>query len=73
MSREVPFDLDLLCDGCGQPGAYDFMGDGLCAKCAAELIVGEPPYEMNVSDGGEAVKTGADEGPGMNKNPTKTP
>ena len=49
------------------------MGDGLCAKCAAELIVGEPPYEMNVSDGGEAVKTGADEGPGMNKNPTKTP
>jgi uncharacterized Zn ribbon protein len=33
MSREVPFDLDAICDGCGKEGAYDFMGDYYCQGC----------------------------------------
>ena len=36
MSREVPFEPEARCDNCGTYGAYDFMGDYLCAECAAE-------------------------------------
>ena len=36
--RIVPFDKDAVCDVCGQVGAYDFMGDYLCGKCASERI-----------------------------------
>lgn len=32
-SRIVPFDPDMPCDACGQLGAFDFMGDGLCPDC----------------------------------------
>ena len=34
MSREVKFDKNAICDNCGAIGAYDFMGDYLCEKCA---------------------------------------
>lgn len=33
-SRTVPFDPDAVCDDCGATGAYDFMGDYVCSKCA---------------------------------------
>ncbi len=33
MSREVPFRKDEVCDECGQKGAFDFMGDLICADC----------------------------------------
>ena len=33
MNREVPFDTNALCDECGEVGAFDFMGDLICAKC----------------------------------------
>lgn len=33
MSREVPFDEETVCDGCGESGAYDFMGDCYCQRC----------------------------------------
>lgn len=33
MGRDVPFDEDDICDGCGARGAYDFMGDCYCQKC----------------------------------------
>ena len=36
MSRDVPFDKDAVCDGCGAMGAFDFMGDFFCPKCLAE-------------------------------------
>lgn len=38
MDRDVPFDEDAICDECGVCGAFDFMGDYLCSKCAKELI-----------------------------------
>ena len=34
MSREVLLDPELHCDQCHIKGAYDFMGDYLCADCA---------------------------------------
>lgn len=33
MSRDVPYDPEEICDGCGAKGAYDFMGDCLCGNC----------------------------------------
>lgn len=38
MSREVPFDKEAICDGCGAKGAYDFMGDLYCPSCAHALL-----------------------------------
>lgn len=38
MDREIPFDEDAICDGCGCKGAYDFMGDYLCDKCASKAF-----------------------------------
>ena len=32
--REVPFEEGARCDSCGYMGAFDFMGDSLCASCA---------------------------------------
>jgi len=32
--RDVPYNANLICDECGKRGAYDFMGDYLCPKCA---------------------------------------
>lgn len=36
MDRTVPFDEDEICDSCGAKGAYDFMGDCICAECLAK-------------------------------------
>lgn len=33
-AREVPYMPDEQCQDCGAIGAYDFMGDMLCARCA---------------------------------------
>ena len=32
------FKLFLKCDRCGKLGAFDFMGDALCYKCAMEFM-----------------------------------
>lgn len=40
MSRLVPFEPDEKCESCGVLGAFDFMGDLLCSKCAGN----EPEY-----------------------------
>lgn len=37
MDRTVPYDEDEVCDVCGKLGAFDFMGDLLCAECIAKL------------------------------------
>ena len=34
MDRTVPYDKNAKCDECNKKGAYDFMGDYLCEKCA---------------------------------------
>ncbi len=34
MSGDVEFDTGAKCDACGTIGAWDFMGDLLCLKCA---------------------------------------
>jgi len=39
--REVPFDEDATCDGCGKIGAFDFMGDFYCPKCAEQAVESE--------------------------------
>jgi hypothetical protein len=33
MSRDVPFDENAICEICGKPGAFDFMGDEICQDC----------------------------------------
>lgn len=43
--REIEYDPDAICDGCGHKGAYDFMGDHLCSECAQEVIVDDEDYE----------------------------
>ena len=36
--REIPFYTDAECDVCHEKnGAFDFMGDLLCAECIAKL------------------------------------
>ena len=37
MSRTIPFDPVAVCDVCGKTGAFDFMGDIVCADCCADL------------------------------------
>jgi hypothetical protein len=37
MSRTVPYKHDRNCDGCGELGAFDFMGDYICNECFANL------------------------------------
>lgn len=33
MNREVPYDENAVCDGCGKIGAFDYMGDYFCDIC----------------------------------------
>ena len=33
MDRTYPYEPDAYCDDCGHQGAYDLMGEYLCAKC----------------------------------------
>ena len=37
MNREIPYEENEKCDVCGQEGAFDFMGDFVCAKCLAKI------------------------------------
>ena len=41
MSRDILFDPELICDICKDKGAFDFMGDFLCDKCAEGEEEGE--------------------------------
>jgi hypothetical protein len=34
MSRQADFEPNAVCDSCGAKGAFDFMGDYLCGRCA---------------------------------------
>ncbi len=38
MTREVEFNKEARCDNCGCIGAFDFMGDFLCAECMKLFI-----------------------------------
>ena len=38
MSRDVYYDKNAKCDECGAVGAFDFMGDYICMKCANKAI-----------------------------------
>lgn len=33
-ARSIPYAPGVRCEDCGALGAYDFMGDWLCARCA---------------------------------------
>ena len=37
MGRDVPFKENAICDECGNPGAYDFMGDLICGNCFSRM------------------------------------
>jgi len=41
MSRDVPYDTHAVCDTCGNVGAFDFMGDYICAECLEETDIEE--------------------------------
>lgn len=41
--RTVPYEETTLCDACGAVGAFDFMGDSLCGKCASDADDTELP------------------------------
>lgn len=47
MGREVPFDETEKCDVCGKTGAFDIMGDTLCAQCVSGIR--EEPMNKNTS------------------------
>jgi hypothetical protein len=34
MNRDISYNDKLICDNCGNQGAYDFMGDYYCSDCA---------------------------------------
>lgn len=33
MSKDVEYELDLICDSCGHKGAFEFYGDFVCSDC----------------------------------------
>lgn len=37
MGRDVPYKPEAICDDCGKPGAYDFMGDLICQDCVDQM------------------------------------
>jgi hypothetical protein len=52
--RDVPFDEFAVCDGCGEIGAFDFMGDFFCSKCITEgQVVERDEYEEYIANGDE--------------------
>lgn len=53
MGRDVPFDDDEICDGCGALGAYDFYGDYFCQKCTDRIFT-----EREAARDLEAAKAG---------------
>jgi len=48
MDREIPFEENETCDGCGCKGAYDFMGDYLCGECSRKAIEKEEIAESTL-------------------------
>lgn len=52
MSRIVPFDRSATCDSCSAIGAFDFMGDYLCAECA-RLVVEHDDTDDETAEAGE--------------------
>jgi len=51
MKRDIPFDPELPCDNCDEIGAYDFMGEYLCPRCADFHIEEEPEFcEEDIED-----------------------
>lgn len=40
-SRTIPFDETERCDVCNRLGAFDFMGDLLCAECSEKYLKSE--------------------------------
>ena len=55
MSREVPYDPDLICDICGSKGGFDFMGDCLCTKCADGEDDMSDIYSQGVASDGPVI------------------
>lgn len=43
MSREIPYDPEVICDICGKKGANDFMGDYICPACYFKVSTTEVP------------------------------
>lgn len=41
MSREIPFNPEVVCDLCGARGGYDMYGDKLCVSCAEGLAAND--------------------------------
>lgn len=51
MGRTIPFDPLAVCDVCGKTGAFDFMGDIVCADCCADLT--DEPSDEDVLESDE--------------------
>lgn len=34
MIREIPYEENAICQGCGKKGAHDYYGDFFCLACA---------------------------------------
>lgn len=45
MSAEIEFYGEVICDGCGEQGAYDVMGDYLCTRCLNANIPAEELFD----------------------------
>ena len=53
-ARDIPFDPSAICDNCDAEGAYDFMGDCYCGKCARRCAECE---QMFIVDNPESLRT----------------
>jgi hypothetical protein len=58
MDREILLNKSAICDICGRPGAFDYMGDCVCPECiekAERLQKTQAMQEQNLRDaiGGE--------------------
>jgi len=69
MSRDVPFDPEAVCDGCGRRGSFDFVGDFFCQDCISADVIDEcicesltldlpkiPPNTVRLTDPSKYVK-----------------
>ena len=48
--RTMPFEPDSRCECCGAMGAFDFMGDLLCARCAFPKDMDDSGEEKEIRD-----------------------
>jgi len=44
MNREVPYSENEKCDICNKGGAFDFMGDLICADCLKDIPTDDEGY-----------------------------